>query len=155
MAIFDKVKEFLSTPLPGAKRDEKTVAVDAPKGEEAPKAKAMDVQAEMHKSDTELRKATKAAADDKLRDELLAERRKLRELRRKYEDEMSKQAAVHAEAEETTYTVAAGDSLWKIAARFYDNGAEWPRIHEANKDKISNPNMIYPGQTFVIPADED
>lgn len=52
-----------------------------------------------------------------------------------------------------TYTVAAGDSLWKIAQRFYGNGAQYTKIYEANKGTIgSNPDLIYPGQTFVIPA---
>ena len=51
----------------------------------------------------------------------------------------------------TTYTVVKGDCLWKIAKRFYGNGAEYTKIYNANKDKISNPNLIYPGQKLVIP----
>ena len=51
----------------------------------------------------------------------------------------------------TTYTVVSGDSLWKIAKHFYGNGAEYPKIFDANKDKISNPNLIYPGQMLNIP----
>lgn len=50
-----------------------------------------------------------------------------------------------------TYTVVAGDCLWTIARRFYGRGSDWARIYDANKDKISNPNLIYPGQVFVIP----
>lgn len=50
-----------------------------------------------------------------------------------------------------TYTVVAGDCLWAIARRFYGRGSDWTRIYDANKDKISNPNLIYPGQVFVIP----
>jgi LysM repeat protein len=50
-----------------------------------------------------------------------------------------------------TYTVVRTDCLWKIAQRFYGNGALWPRIFDANRNQIKNPNLIYPGQVFVIP----
>ena len=50
-----------------------------------------------------------------------------------------------------TYTVKAGDSLWAIAAKYYGKGAEYSKIASANTDKISNPNLIYPGQVLTIP----
>lgn len=50
-----------------------------------------------------------------------------------------------------TYTVKAGDSLWAIAAKYYGKGAEYTKIAGANTDKISNPNLIYPGQVLTIP----
>lgn len=50
-----------------------------------------------------------------------------------------------------TYTVVEGDSLSKIAKRFYGKAGEWRRIYDANKDTIKNPDLIYPGQTFTIP----
>lgn len=51
-----------------------------------------------------------------------------------------------------TYTVVAGDTLWDIAQKFYGNGNQYTKIYEANKKVIGgNPNLIYPGQTFVIP----
>jgi hypothetical protein len=50
-----------------------------------------------------------------------------------------------------TYTVVRGDCLWTIAKRFYGSGPLWPRIFDANRSKIKNPNLIYPGQKFVIP----
>ena len=50
-----------------------------------------------------------------------------------------------------TYTVRKGDSLWKIAKQFYGKGSAWPRIHEANKDVIHDPDMIQPGWTLRIP----
>jgi nucleoid-associated protein YgaU len=50
-----------------------------------------------------------------------------------------------------TYTVVRGDSLWKIAAKFYGNGSRWPDIFNANRGQIKNANLIYPGQVFVIP----
>ena len=50
-----------------------------------------------------------------------------------------------------TYTVVKGDCLWKIAKKFYGNGSQYTKIYNANRDKISNPNLIYPGQVLVIP----
>ncbi len=50
-----------------------------------------------------------------------------------------------------TYTVQKGDSLWAIAARYYGKGSEYAKIYEANGDKISNPNLIYPGQVLTLP----
>jgi len=50
-----------------------------------------------------------------------------------------------------TYTVAAGDSLSKIAKQFYGNANEYMKIFEANKDKLSDPNAIKVGQQLVIP----
>ena len=51
-----------------------------------------------------------------------------------------------------TYTVVKGDCLWNIAKKFYGNGSKYTVIYNANKDKIKNPNLIYPGQVLTIPA---
>ncbi len=51
-----------------------------------------------------------------------------------------------------TYTVVKGDCLWNIAKKFYGNGSKYTVIYDANKDKIKNPNLIYPGQVLTIPA---
>lgn len=53
----------------------------------------------------------------------------------------------------TSYTVKKGDSLWRIAGRVYGNPFKWPRIYQANKEKIKTPNKIYPGQVLTIPQD--
>lgn len=52
----------------------------------------------------------------------------------------------------TTYTVEAGDSLWKISQKLYGDGNQWRRIYEANRDTIKDPDLIHPGQTLTIPA---
>lgn len=52
-------------------------------------------------------------------------------------------------APQRTYTVVPGDTLWGIAALFYGDGTRYPEIAAANG--IENPNLIYPGQTFIIP----
>ena len=51
-----------------------------------------------------------------------------------------------------TYEVVAGDSLSKIAKRHYGDANKWPRIYEANRDLIKDPNLIFPGQKIRIPA---
>jgi len=51
-----------------------------------------------------------------------------------------------------TYTVKSGDNLYKIAKTLYGDGSLWTKIYDANRDKISNPNLIYPGQIFTIPS---
>jgi nucleoid-associated protein YgaU len=50
-----------------------------------------------------------------------------------------------------TYTVAAGDSLSKIAKQFYGNANDYMKIFDANKDKLTDPNAIKVGQQLVIP----
>jgi nucleoid-associated protein YgaU len=52
---------------------------------------------------------------------------------------------------DNVYTVAAGDSLSKIAKQFYGNANEYMKIFDANKDKLSDPNNIKVGQQLVIP----
>jgi nucleoid-associated protein YgaU len=49
------------------------------------------------------------------------------------------------------YTVASGDTLSGIAHRFYGDAALFLRIFEANRDQISNPDLIFPGQVLRIP----
>ena len=57
-----------------------------------------------------------------------------------------------AASEDQTYTVVAGDSLSKIAKRYYGDANQWRRIHEANRDQITNPDLIHPGQRLKIPG---
>ena len=50
-----------------------------------------------------------------------------------------------------THVVQSGDTLWAIAKKYYGNGSQYTKIFNANRDKIKNPNLIYPGQKLVIP----
>ncbi len=64
----------------------------------------------------------------------------------------SKQPVRAADPPKTkTYTVKSGDCLWNIAKKFYGSGAQYTKIVNANKSKIKNPNLIYPGWVLVIP----
>lgn len=51
-----------------------------------------------------------------------------------------------------TYTVKKGDCLWNIAKKYYGDGSKYTVIYNANKSKIKNPNLIYPGQVLTIPG---
>jgi uncharacterized protein YidB (DUF937 family) len=50
------------------------------------------------------------------------------------------------------YTVVPGDSLSKIAQRFYGDASQWPRIFDANRDQLQNPDRIRQGQKLKIPT---
>ncbi|WP_181305695.1 LysM peptidoglycan-binding domain-containing protein [Rufibacter sp. XAAS-G3-1] len=50
-----------------------------------------------------------------------------------------------------TYTVKGGDSLSKIAKNFYGDAQQWHKIHQANLDKIKNPDLIEVGWQLKIP----
>ena len=52
------------------------------------------------------------------------------------------------EAASTTYTVQSGDNLSKIGHKY---GVTWQQIFEANRDKLSDPDKIFPGQELTIP----
>ena len=51
------------------------------------------------------------------------------------------------------YEIVSGDTLGAIAKRYYGNASKYMKIFEANKDIISDPNKIYPGQKIRIPLD--
>ena len=48
--------------------------------------------------------------------------------------------------------VQPGASLWRIAYRAYGEGLRYTVIFQANRDQIRNPDLIYPGQVFTLPA---
>jgi nucleoid-associated protein YgaU len=52
----------------------------------------------------------------------------------------------------TTTTVSRGDSLWRLSQLTYGAGTRYAVIYKANREHIRNPNLIYPGQIFVLPS---
>jgi nucleoid-associated protein YgaU len=52
------------------------------------------------------------------------------------------------------YEIVSGDTLGAIAKRYYGNASKYTKIFEANKDIISDPNKIYPGQKIRIPLED-
>ncbi|GEM_PF-7107288 len=89
--------------------------------------------------------------------EFALEREKRKELE-KYLGDVEEQLQAYKEEVKVergkTYTVVKGDSLWKIAEKFYGTPLKWPLIYKANKNEIKNPNRIYPGQKLIIPVAE-
>lgn len=53
-----------------------------------------------------------------------------------------------------TAIVSKGDNLWRISQRTYGKGYRYTVIYGANQDQIRNPDLIYPGQVFVLPGDQ-
>jgi LysM repeat protein len=64
----------------------------------------------------------------------------------------AKPARHAAAAKSTTYRVRSGDSLSKIASRYYHNAAAWQFLYHENEKKISDPNLIYVDETLAVPA---
>ena len=52
-----------------------------------------------------------------------------------------------------SHTVTKGECLWWISEykHVYNDPFMWPLIYKANRDKIKNPDLIYPGQQFEVP----
>ena len=50
-----------------------------------------------------------------------------------------------------TAIVVRGDSLWRISSKTYGSGFRYTEIHRANREQIRDPDLIYPGQIFVLP----
>ena len=75
-------------------------------------------------------------------------------------EEVVREAAREAEASATTptqgtqvqvVTVQPGFTLWAIARRNYGEGELYVRVYDANREQITDPDLIYPGQVFTIP----
>lgn len=64
----------------------------------------------------------------------------------------SRASPVSGLADGTVVFVQPGNSLWRLARRTYGAGLRYTEIYEANKDQIRNPDLIYPGQVFVLPT---
>lgn len=62
------------------------------------------------------------------------------------------QAAAAAAAAARTYTVQAGDTLGAIAKAELGSAGDYVKIFEANKDILSDPDKIKPGQVLKIPS---
>ncbi len=59
-------------------------------------------------------------------------------------------SAPEGSASGTAYTVQSGDSLSKIGSKY---GVSWQKIFEANRDKLDDPDKIFPGQELTIPQE--
>jgi tetratricopeptide (TPR) repeat protein len=80
----------------------------------------------------------------------------LNESSEKTQDESAEIASTDASMplEPKSVTVEQGDSLWTIADRVYGNAELYIRIFEANRDRLRDPDRIYPGMQLTLPAGE-
>lgn len=69
------------------------------------------------------------------------------------EEKQREESDSEPSAENQSYTVKSGDTLWALAKYYYGDGSKYSLIASANPD-ITNPNLIYPGQVLVIPKEE-
>jgi nucleoid-associated protein YgaU len=105
------------------------------------------LEGELEAAKTQLQAALdKASAEEARRKELEAELADV-----KAQLEAFETRAPAPEAATRTYTVKKGDTLWEIADAMYGSGLQWPRIYNANKDTIDDPNRIKAGQVLRIP----
>lgn len=66
----------------------------------------------------------------------------------------SSQASVPSDkGPRSAVVVSRGDSLWRISRATYGTGMRYPLVLKANRDQIRDPDLIYPGQTFVLPKE--
>jgi nucleoid-associated protein YgaU len=70
------------------------------------------------------------------------------------ETPFSRSAMVGSLDNEGFVIVQPGNNLWRIARRTYGRGWQYTVIYEANQDQIRDPDLIYPGQVFVLPETE-
>ncbi len=95
--------------------------------------------------------AVKSDSDQKTSDDAAAETKT-------DETKTEDTAVIEADKKETpgkTYVVQwkkkNTDCLWRIAEKVYKDASFWPAIYLANKDQIKDPDLIFPGQKFIIP----
>ncbi|VAV92849.1 hypothetical protein MNBD_ALPHA06-1726 [hydrothermal vent metagenome] len=62
--------------------------------------------------------------------------------------------ALAADVAPGSVIVQPGASLWRIARKLYGQGTQYTLIYSANQEHIRDPNLIYPGQVFAIPAEQ-
>ncbi len=169
MSLWDKIKDALTTDdqehqaeikdaadKAQAKADEvkkkaDAAAADAQKKADEARAKAGEqTSAEVQAAED----AAKAAQDKAEQDKAAADAEALKEANQALHAIRMKRKAAHdakVAAGEAgggqSYTVVSGDTLSGIGARF---GVDWHKIAEINH--VENPDLIYPGQVFKIPA---
>lgn len=57
------------------------------------------------------------------------------------------------EQSDSSVIIRRGDTLWQISRRVYGQGVRYTTIYLANENQISNPDLIEPGQIFMVPRD--
>ncbi len=114
----------------------------------ATEVKAAQLQRELAEKERELRAREEALA----REEAERKKEEIRaQIQRQKEAIAARKTGETASTQPRVYVVQPGDSLSKIAKAIYGDANRWPEIFEANRDKIKDPNLIYPNQELRIP----
>lgn len=82
--------------------------------------------------------------------EVTARQVNIKDYKASIEDNSNKR--IDNRAQEKTHTVVKGDCLWNISKKHLGKSERWKEIYNLNKDKIKNPNLIYPGQVLRLPT---
>jgi nucleoid-associated protein YgaU len=61
--------------------------------------------------------------------------------------ELDKEESVNVK----THAVKAGDTLYRLAEKYYDDPTVWMKIYEANEDTIEDKGLLIKGQILIIP----
>ncbi len=69
----------------------------------------------------------------------------------KKEEEQQQIPSANVPPREIIHKVVSSDNLVELSKKYYGDGTKWRRIHEANKDKIPNPDVLYTGLELLIP----
>ncbi len=66
----------------------------------------------------------------------------------------SRSLPVTVDSHERVVKVQPGNSLWRISRQIYGQGGRYTVIYQRNQDQIRDPDLIYPGQIFVLPKED-
>ena len=69
-----------------------------------------------------------------------------------FDEQAVPQAQAQGQEAQKTYTVKKGDTLSRIAQALYGDASLYRKIFDANRDKLSDPDQIRPGQVLLVPA---
>ena len=115
-------------------------------------ARARAAEAKARAAEEKMEAAEKAAAEAKERAARLEREQRIAEAearRQGRREELRRRAEVQ---KPRTYMVKSGDSLSKIAKNALGDANRWPEIFELNRDRISEPDLIYPDQELRLPS---
>ena len=146
-----------STPEEAPAEDPVAMAQAAIADAKAANAEAKAAGAEWRDTEDLIKAAEEAlaAGDTGKAIQLANEARRQAENALKQKREQEARLAAEAEPEMPamdSYTVMRGDSLWAISgmSNIYGNPYQWPLIYKANRNKIKDADLIYPGQQLDI-----
>ncbi len=123
------------------------LAVKSAKEEHAEEKKPADETAAADKTKIEEKKPAEET--------VVSEKTKIEEKSGEKTEEKAVAAEDKKEEQTRTYVVQwrkkKTDCLWRIAEKVYKDASLWPAIYLANREQIKDPDLIFPGQKFIIP----